>query len=558
MGVYKYLRCGGCRWVRPGEEGEYIPKADVSKISFKFRKVADYPFRGQASEGAIGFEHMRDTMLWLPKVDMNLFMLEQIVPYNYMNRWYRHTANTKLPHDDIPYEKYCEYCLEIEKTIKKCGLQLHALGHGAITEPFGVRHMISGMKYEISKEAEEAFALVNGKRGLFNSSPFFTQLCMSNEKNQEKVVNWLADYIKEKPYIDFLHFWLGDAINNHCECEECVKKHPSDWYVDMLNKLDARLTEMGNDAKIIFIMYVDTLWPPRVSKLNNPSRFILTTACGSGKGYSAERRAGGIPEWKRNDFAIDGGLDMALTFIDGWKPVFDGPRFVYEYWLYTSHFADPGLMTFSRRLAENVKTLSVTGFDGIMSDQTQRAYFPTALPDTVIGEFLFDTSIDTEGYIDGYFEKSYGEDWKIAKEYLERISATFDIDALTQNTDVTAQDTGSVDKLSRKAGIFGNEPIGDIIATTPDIVDSYAEVINKNLSLEDKCHKESWRMLTYHGEYCKGLSRIYFALSRNDQKLAHKYCDELIDYLSEIEMEIHPYFDLCLFNQRIRQIINGG
>jgi hypothetical protein len=302
-------------------------------------------------------------------------------------------------------------------------------------------------------------------------------------------------------------------------------------------------------------MYVDTLWPPRESRLNNPSRFIMTTACGSGRGYSAKRREGGIPEWRRNEFAVEGGLDMALCFVDGWKPIFDGPKFVYEYWLYTRHFADPGYMTFSRRLANNAKSLSVTGFNGIMSDQTQRAYFPTGLPDTVIGEFLFDTEIDTESYFDEYFEKAFGKDWRTAKEYLETVSSLFDIDALELRLDVTAQDTGSVDKCAKKSGIFGNEALGDVIATVPEVIEKYVPEIKKNLSCEDKCHRESWRLLTYHTEYCKGLSKIYFAFSRDDRDLATEYCDELMGYLSGVEMEIHPYFDLFLCNQRLRQMI---
>jgi len=303
-------------------------------------------------------------------------------------------------------------------------------------------------------------------------------------------------------------------------------------------------------------MYVDTLWPPKESKFNNPSRFILTTACGTGQLNSDNRREGGIPKWQRNNFGIKGGIDMALTFKDGWETVFDGPSMIYEYWLYTRHFADPSYMTFSRKLAMNIKKLALTGFDGVMSDQTQRASFPTALPDSIIGEFMFDTDIDVEKYIDEYFIKSFGEDWRTAKEYLEKIAVIFDTNALSQNTDVTAQDTGSVDIFSKKAGIFGNEPVGNVIAKTPEIVDAYSKAINKNLKLNDKCHRESWRILSYHGEYCKGLANIYFDLSRNDTDLATKHCNELIDYLSKIEMEIHRHFDLCLFNQRIRQIID--
>ena len=557
FGVYKYLKSAGCRWVRPGNEGEFIPKADMKSRSFTFRKKADFPFRGECCEGAIGFEHMKETILWMPKVDMNLFMLEQVVPYAYMCRWYKHTFNTKLSHDDIPYEDYERYCEQIERLVKKCGLQLHVLGHGATTEPFGVRYMADGFTYDVSDDTLEAFALVEGKRDRVKTYPFYTQLCMSKEWVQDKVINWLADYLKKKPHIDFLHFWLGDSTNNHCECEDCVKKHPSDWYVDMMNKLDARLTADGNDAKIIFIMYVDTLWPPIVSKLNNPSRFIVTTACGSGAAYSSKRCETGIPEWKRNQFAIAGGLELAHSFIDGWKPVFDGPKFVYEYWFYTSHYSDPGYMTFGRFIANSIKSLGVTEFDGIMSDGSQRTYFPTGLPVSIIGEFLFDTAIDTEGYIDSYLKDNFGEDWKNAKDYLENISSRFDISALNLNVDVTAQDTGSVDKLAKAAGIFGNTACGDRIATVPTVVDEFAPTVKKNLDTSDKCHRESWKILAYHGEYCKGISKIYFALSRNDTETATAELDKLIDYLSEIEGEIHLYFDLYLFVRRTRQLIAG-
>jgi hypothetical protein len=386
MGVYNYLKSAGCRWVRPTEKGEYIPKADMTAHSFKFRKKADYPFRGECIEGAVSFEHLRDTVIWLPKANMNMFMIEQIVPYNYMNRWYRHLVNTKMPHDDIPYEQYCDYCLQLEHLIKKLGLQLHVMGHGALNEPFGIRHMVSGMEYNVPEDVKQALALVNGKRELYGKSPFFTHLCMSKEWVQDKVVKWLADYLEEKPYIDFLHFWLADNINNQCECEDCAGTHPSDYYVQMLNKLDAILTERGNPAKIVFIMYVDTLWPPIVEKLNNPSRFIMTTASSrrNGDKYSDKRSEAGIPEWTRNNYNIPAGFETTLSFVDGWKPIFDGPKFIYEYYMYTPHYADPGYMQFSRNIADDMKGLHLTGFNGVMSDQTQRSFFPTGLPMSII------------------------------------------------------------------------------------------------------------------------------------------------------------------------------
>lgn len=559
MGVYEFFKASGCAFPRPGPDGDYVPQKPMANASFRFRKKADYQFRGQCIEGAVGYEHLRETVLWLPKINMNLFMIEQIVPYNYMSRWYRHNIST-VPHEpEPPYEKYCEYCEQLELLIKKLGLQLHVMGHGAINEPFGVRHMVSGMDYQISEEAEKAFALVNGKRGLYGRSPFFTQACMSQEWVQDKIVNWLADYLEKKPHIDFLHFWLGDNTNNHCECEECAKEHPSDFYVQMLNKLDAILTARGNSTKIVFIMYVDTLWPPVREKLNNPDRFIMTTACSGGLGgYSAERSTEKLPDWVRNKFPVGiTNFKNMLSFVDEWKPIFDGPRFIYEYYLYTSHYADPGYMSFSRQIASDVKTLCVTGFSGIMSDQTQRAYFPTALPDTIIGEFMFDTSLDTEAFIERYMQTLFGEDYKEAVKYLETISSLFDVKALQQNSSIVAQDTAGGEDGVKKAGIFGNTAVGEMIATVPAIVDAFAPTVEKNRALSNPCHAKSWDLLRYHGEYCKYLSDIYVALSKNDVSLARSRFSDCIRYLSEIEDAIHYYFDLVLFHQRTSQLIAG-
>lgn len=558
MGVYELLKSAGCAFVRPGPDGDYVPRRAMASHSFTYRKKADFRFRGQCIEGAISYEHVYETVNWLPKVNMNLFMIEQIVPYNYMNRWYRHIVSTRKGWDpEPPYEQYCAWCLQLERDIKKRGLQLHVMGHGALNEPFGVRHMISGMKYTVSDDVKKALALVDGVRDIHKNSPFFTQLCMSQEWVQDKVVNWLADYLEEKPYIDFLHFWLADNINNHCECEECKKHHPSDLYVRMLNKLDAELTRRSNPAKIVFIMYVDTLWAPIVEKLHNPARFIMTTAW-SLENVSGERSPLPLPKWERNRYpSMDQSFGTCLNFIDQWKPAFDGARFIYAYYLYTEHFTDPGYMTFSKGIASDIKKLDRTGFDGIMSDQTQRAYFPTALPASMIGELQFDKQTDTEGYIENYVKACFGEDWRLAKDYLETVSVLFDYKTLQQRTSIVAQDTGAADNSARKAGIIGNVAAGEQIAGVYGVVDAFAETVRKNAANENACVARSWRLLEYHGEYCKLIADIYVALSKNDTDGAKAALAKAIDRLSALEPEMHYYFDLVLFNQRMSQIIAG-
>ena len=104
----------------------------------------------------------------------------------------------------------------------------HALGHGALNEPFGIRYKAPGMEYVVPDDAKEALALVKGERRLFHNHPMQTQLCMSKKWVRDRVVNWIVDYMKERPHIGFMHFYLADGLNNHCECEECRRKTPSD------------------------------------------------------------------------------------------------------------------------------------------------------------------------------------------------------------------------------------------------------------------------------------------------------------------------------------------
>ena len=558
MGVYNYLKSAGCRWVRPGDGGEYIPKADLASHSFVFRKKADLAFRGECIEGAVSFEHVRDTILWLPKVNMNLFMMEQVVPYNYMSRWYNHEASTVKESEGLTFEDVSEFIPVLEKTIKKCGLQLHALGHGYLLEPYGIHYKTYDDEYTMTKEALEDVALVNGKRELFQGSPNFTQLCMSKDRARLGLVNFLVGYLEKKPHIDFLHVWLSDSVNNHCECEECQKKTPTDFYVQMLNELDERLTAKGIDTKIVFIMYTDTLWAPETEVIKNKDRFIMTTA--TSRNYSetlsGKRSEGGIPPYVRNNFKIKLGFDLTLSFMDGWQKAFDGRRFLFEYYMYTDHFFDPGYMQITKNILKDIRAVESIGFEGIMSDQTQRSFFPTGLPMSVIGEGQFDKDLDPEAFTEDYFKAAYGEDYKAAMDYLSKITELFDPDVTRVKDSVVHQDTGSGSSGRCVKGIKNNPETGRKMALVEGVADGFAPTVEKNLAaVTDKCHKESWKLLKYHVEYVKRLSAIYSALTVCDIDRAKALKDEMIDYLSRIEDEIHPQFDLVLFNQRIKQII---
>lgn len=559
MGVYTLLKAAGCMWVRPGVLGEYIPQKEMSGHSLTYYKKADCAFRGECIEGAPSFENLCETIEFLPKINANLFMLEQIVPFNYMSRWYNREDNTKVTPQPLSFEEIAAFVPELEKRIKKCGLQLHSLGHGYLFEPYGIHYKTYDDTYVLNDRARSAAAMLDGKREFFDGSPNFTQLCMSQDWVRKDMVDYLVGYLQKKPLIDFLHVWLSDCFNNHCECEDCRKRTPTDWYITILNQLDAELTRLGINTKIVFIMYTDTYWAPETMKFNNPDRFILTTAL-TGRNYSeayaADRSADPLPVYQRNNNYLIVSLPLTMSFIDSWKPVFDGRRFAFEYRFYTDHYFDPGYMSIARSVLADITHLDCINMEGMMDDKTQRSYFPTGLPMAVYGEGMFDKSLDFDSFADRYFEKAFGEEGGKVRQYLEKITESFNPYELRVLESILQQDTGTglIEKPKR---VFEDNPESEKrFRQIRPLVEAFRKEVLEQVHPENPCHQESYRILTYHAEYCVRLGDVMIAMAQGDREKANAIYDDLIDYLSGVEDEIQPYFDLCLCHQRMHSLIN--
>ena len=75
-----------------------------------------------------------------------------------------------------------------------------------------------------------------------------------------------------------MQFWLADDAGNQCECDGCKDTIPSDFYVQILNDVDRRMTEEKLDAKIVFLIYLDLLWVPEKERIIHEDRFVLMFA----------------------------------------------------------------------------------------------------------------------------------------------------------------------------------------------------------------------------------------------------------------------------------------
>ena len=557
MGVYRFLRHAGCRFIRPSKGGEFIPKKDLSSVCFSYRKKADHIFRGECSEGAIGYEHLRDTMYWMPKVGLNMFMIEGLVPYFYMHKWYAHVSNLRLGgHGEITDYAFLEGEIgKLEKDMQKLGLQFHNIGHGWMFEPLGV-HM-GPPSYEAAALREEDkihLAEVKGVRDRFGNDTFYTNFCYGNPETRKLLASFWVDYLKKKPYVDFPHIWLADAINNHCECPLCREKEPSDWYVILLNEIDEALTKEGINSKLVFILYTDTLRPPATESLKNPERFILLSArsINYNKGYEKVEFKGEIPPYERNNLPT---IPPALADLwrSQWKEKFGVtiPTCVYEYRFYTFHYNDLGHMKLSGDMHRDVLLMKTMGFDGDMSDQTPRAFFPTALPMSVMAETLFDEKMDYDAFAADHLQHTYGEDAPAAIEYLKAVTEI--IDPVTMNNDYKAagiEEAGIGSTADGRGRTWQSNPaFAAQLEKIPAVIEKIRPCIEKNENIGADVHKKSWFYLKHHTFIVENVANIYHEGALGNIEKAREMYLSFMDALSAIEMEIHEAFDLFLFDR---------
>lgn len=564
MGVYKYCYSLGCRYVRPGIDGDYIPTADPLSHSFRYRKKADQRFRGECSEGAISYEHMRDTVYWLPKVGMNLYMIEGLVPYTYMHKWYGHEGNPLARRNGqvTNYEEMEAHIARLEKDIKKLGLQLHSMGHGWMFEKMGVSDRSPAEERKamdlLTDEQKEVLALVDGKRDIFHGSSFYTHMCYSNPKARKQLVDFCVEYIQKKPYIDFLHIWLADSKNNQCECKNCVKMTPSDHYVVLLNEIEAALAEIGSPTRLVFIMYVDTVRPPEKMRLIHPERFTLLAAIGSDyeRGYEVEEYQGEIPPFVRNQFT-PASKALRMRYFHMWQELCNSiDSFVFEYRFYTDHYCDPGYMKVTQEVCRDMLSLERVNLQGAISDQTPRSFMPTSLPLSLMGELMLDNSLDCEAYINEHFEGAFGEGGARVRAYLESLSQHFCTSNIRVSGSGGVEEQGIENKKGKTKGFFNNPEVAASLEKIPAILEDFLPFIKENMSDDNGVWRQSYVYLYYHSKICALYARFLLAGARGDLEKAEAELRVMECELAAMEPFVHNVFDLFLFIRNARGRIN--
>ncbi len=539
IGVYRFLFELGCRFLRPGADGEVIPKKLLTPeaLTAKVHEKASARHRGVCIEGAVSYEHVANMIDYLPKVGMNGYFMQFHTPTTFFTRFYN-DENSKMGLNPITSEEVARMWKSIEEEIALRGLDYHATGHGWTCEPFGIS--AGGWDKvpdeETPAEIRTILAEVDGKRCFWKGAPLNTNLCYSNPVVREKMTDAIVNYCKVHTDVNFLHLWLADGSNNHCECAECRKKIPSDFYVDILNLLDQKMADAGIETKVVCLIYCDLLWAPKQERIANPDRFVLMFAPIT-RTYTtsfAEVDLDKIPElppYVRNQLIRPTSVAENVAHLNKWQQeqkIVDS--FDFDYHLMWDHSIDPGYYECARILHRDMTHLDKLGLKGMMSCQLQRTFFPTGLPFYAMAKGLWDKESQFEEIAAEYFTAAFGEEAKAVEAYLSELSVLFD-PAYTRK-----------EKPLDPAGVETR-----MKAAKERIDGFYAQYKDKT--------GPSWELLKHHANFTKQYANTLAAYLGDGHTSEERETEKqkLMNLCYELEPYVHEGFDPHKFKDIFRR-----
>ena len=531
LAVYRYLQENGCRWLFPGIDGEFIPIQDVKPT--KYHHMADCRHRGQCNEGAEFQPNMMDTIDFTPKIGLNVYMLEFTNP-DYYAHYYNHHYNPAREPEPVSYDTRLQWKRQCEAEIAKRGLQFHEMGHGWTVEPFGIKAESNPF---VPEEAKKYLAMTGGERVILKKKPhaYNTNFCMSNAEARKIVAKSIVDYSTEHTNVDFLHVWLADCWNNHCECEECRKKTPSDWYVILMNEVDEALDKAGLDTRIVFICYVDTSWPPQTEKIKNPKRFSLLVAPIS-RDYSVAAKEDvsdvTYPPYKFNDNELFRDVNQYIKVGKEWQEICGVRAFLYEYHFYVNQYHDPGTLSFARVVYDDIINYKKNGLNGLVNDCSQRSFFPNGFAFYVYGQAQFDTSLKFEDLLEDYFSHAYGEDWQKVVELFQKLGKAMPHKFVARKK-----------SADLRIGKSYNPSMAEGFRSVPAITEEAKDFLEAHKNMPMRAQTVSYKILRLYMEYCRGIAKCLSLKCMGAGVEAKEEFEKFLLDFGKHEIEIETCFD---------------
>lgn len=537
--VYRFLKLNGCRFFAPGVDGEYIPRAGIKPQSY--HKMADFVLRGHTIEGRPSCDNVLDYLDYHAKQELNTF--STMMAFSYMSRYYNHDQiEANREPEPIDADTVNQWTRLMESEAMKRGQDLTGGSHIFVPMVFGMnpddRFRYKSGELQPTEEMKSRMAMLNGKRDVYHNDIFFTQFCMSRADLREIYVDSVVKFAKANPHLAQIGASLGDLPRNHCECEECQKLHPTDYYVMMLNEIDERLTKEGLDTRISLSTYVDQMFTPKQERIKNPDRFNMCFPPISRTYASSITKDSVFPPiqpYVRNGWTSPRSVEELLSYFKEWQKIFPGNCYTFEYHYYVHQYRDLGLMNMSRRLYEDIQSLELLRMNGYLEDGSNKSFFPHGFHGVVYAEALIDKNLDYDALKEDYFKHAYGEDWKAALGYFEALSKLIDHSYMCGDQQVDP--TQSIYYDPSRVKDF--EQVHNLAAQGRALAAAHKKMPHRIQTMH-------WRMLALHTEWCDLIADCMIAKCKGQDVLAQEMWKKTVDTFGKYDMELDRWFDMSL------------
>jgi len=547
--VYRFLKINGCRFLFPGTDGEFVPRKAVEPVSY--HHMASYSYRGHTTEGAPSLEDVLRYIDYHAKQELNVYGLYEIFPYH--NSYYNHRNNpeNRLPEpvDRDTVEQWEALC---QAELVKRGMQIWGGGHGWTDRTAGFdmndRYLYMEGKKELPEEIRQNLAMINGVRGMKNNNPSFTNLCMSRADLRTRYADLFVEYLAEHPQLSAASASLADTSRNHCECPECQKKRPSDFYMMLLNEIDEKLTARGIQTKLHVSAYVDCMFPPEVERLKNPARFLVKATPIDRQYTSSLTKDSVYPPMQpyvRNHWKTPATPEAYFSYFRAWQALFpECDSLIYDYHYWWPQYKEMGSVRMSRRVYEDVLSWKLLNASGVIEDGSNKSFWPNGFIDHIYGATLWDDTLDYDAELADYYSHIYGTDWKKAYAYLKKISDAFDHSYMSGEK-----------SADPSRGKFYNPAQVEKLSQVKEYAAEIREIIAAHMTMPTRPQTVCWRLLLRHAEYVQGVAEIITELCQGHYKYAMELFEKFRIDFGKYSYETERYFDYAPAMTSLRRLL---
>ncbi len=538
--VYRFLAANGCRWLRPGKQGDWIPVRKTGDLHADLADAAAYRYRGNSHCGnavgkVTGTRETLEKVDWMAKAGLNMCFQEGLL---YHLPAGAHTAI---------------------RAAKKRGMYVHNGGHWWPAAVYNLPHSRPADADAFAaavRRNPRHLALVDGRRtggchGKKNrAGPKFTELCYGRPQTRRRLVQCVADYAEAFPEIDFVHVWLSDSMNIHCECPRCIHTRPSDFYVMLLNDIDEELTRRDLPTRIGFLIYQDLLWAPEKERFRNPDRFVMMfapIARDYDKPYSRRTNPAYPGPFRYNQNTQRMPMTGFMAALGDWQRLFDGEAFSFDYHMTWYHYFDFGYLDFARGMGRDIQRLASIGMNGLVSCQITCAAFPTAFPLHAHARYLWNPRQDFKQLCDDWFAAALGADGGACRHYMEALSACSHRDYFY--------------RFVLREG--GHPPSLQVdLKKIPTLIETFRPVVERQAFAPDSPQAESWFYIALHMEWVALLSHCFRTALSGRLAVADDYFTQLVERVAARHKRLTSALDslwyLRTFAARVGLLFDEG